>query len=300
MKIYDCFTFYNELDLLEIRLHELSEKVDYFVIVEADKTFTGIQKEFLIEKNINRYKKFKNQIIYIKLNLPKFNSAWEAEYFQRNAIIKGLKNCKDEDIIMISDVDEIPKLINFSFITNNKNKIIPLLFKINTIFNYSDKLIQKYKKSFFSLKKAYNKIVSAFISKNNYITFRQDMFFYYLNLYDSKWMGTTITNYFNLKNLFNSKIQTIRDVKDNAKSIINGGWHFSYLGNVAQIQIKLNSYAHQEYNTKEYNNYQTLLNKINKNIHLTSNKKLKLKKVGKNWPKHILKNLKKYGQYIKV
>lgn len=73
MKIYDCFTFFNELDLLELRLAELYNYVDYFVIVEADKTHSGKPKEFILEKNFSRYARWRNKIIHLKVKMPDFN-----------------------------------------------------------------------------------------------------------------------------------------------------------------------------------------------------------------------------------
>lgn len=112
MKIFDCFLFFNELEILELRLMTLSDVVDYFVLVEANKTFTDNKKDFLFEKNKNLYKKYLDKIIHIKVDnvplLDKSKNVWTIEEFQRNCIIRGLKNAKDEDRIIISDIDEIP------------------------------------------------------------------------------------------------------------------------------------------------------------------------------------------------
>ncbi len=109
-EIYDCFIFFNELDLLEIRLNELYHSVDRFVIVESVETFTGMQKPLYFKENQARYSRFLDKVIYIPLmerqNVP---SAWDREAFQRNQILRGLKGCHKDDIIMVSDVDEIPK-----------------------------------------------------------------------------------------------------------------------------------------------------------------------------------------------
>ena len=71
MKIFDCFCFLNELELLELRLMELYDTVDYFVISEANKTHAGNPKEFIFEKNKKRYKKYLDKIIYVKVtDLP--------------------------------------------------------------------------------------------------------------------------------------------------------------------------------------------------------------------------------------
>lgn len=107
--IYDCFTFFNELDLLEIRLNILDDVVDKFVLVEATKTFSNINKPLYFEENKERFKKFENKIIHIIVNdYPVYDTAWTYEYHQRNCIARGLTNCKENDVILISDLDEIP------------------------------------------------------------------------------------------------------------------------------------------------------------------------------------------------
>lgn len=110
--IIDCFTFFNELDLLEIRLHTLDSVVDYFVIVEANKTQTLKDKPFYFEDNMARFSEFLPKIIYVKVeNCPKENDhLWKMENFQRNQIKVGLErlNLSINDKIMISDLDEIP------------------------------------------------------------------------------------------------------------------------------------------------------------------------------------------------
>jgi len=107
--VYDCFTFFNELDLLEIRLNILSKVVDKFVLVEADRTFSNKKKSFYFEENKERYKQFSNKIIHIKImEYPEIKDAWDMEYYQRNQIACGLAGCSSDDIVLISDIDEIP------------------------------------------------------------------------------------------------------------------------------------------------------------------------------------------------
>ena len=108
-KIYDCFSFFNELDILEIRLNVLNDIVDKFVIVEAVKTHTGKDKPLYFLENKERFKNFEDKIIHIIVDdIPPLTSTWVLENYQRNCILRGLKDCKDNDIIMISDADEIP------------------------------------------------------------------------------------------------------------------------------------------------------------------------------------------------
>lgn len=111
MKLVDCFTFYNELDLLEMRLEEMYDIVDNFVIVEATKTFVGKEKKLFFENNKQRYEKYMDKIIHVIVeDMPNSDNPWTLEKFQRNAIDRGISkiNMEDEDIITICDVDEIP------------------------------------------------------------------------------------------------------------------------------------------------------------------------------------------------
>lgn len=129
-QIFDCFPFFNELEVLELRLMELSEIVDYFVLVEADKTHTGNKKGFIFEKNKDQFKKYLDKIIYIKVTdmpIPDPKNIWNAENFQRKAILRGLEGtAKKGDKIMVSDVDEIP---NPTAIIQNLDNPSRIVFK---------------------------------------------------------------------------------------------------------------------------------------------------------------------------
>jgi len=113
MKIYDCFTFFNELEILDLRLKELNNHVDYFVLVEATLTHTGKSKDLIFEKNKNKFSEYLDKIIHIKVDdLPNYNDfedIWVPENFQRNCITRGLINAEETDIIIVSDIDEIPR-----------------------------------------------------------------------------------------------------------------------------------------------------------------------------------------------
>ena len=115
MKIYDCFSYWDEDLLLELRLNILNDYVDFFIIVEGNKTWQNNPKK--LNFDIEKFNKFKNKIIYIPVkDLPDGDNPYLRENFQRNCIIRGLSNAKDNDLIIISDLDEIPnpkKIINF-------------------------------------------------------------------------------------------------------------------------------------------------------------------------------------------
>ena len=108
--IYDCFTFFNELDLLEIRLNVLKDVVDRFVLVEAEETHTGKKKPLYYRDNIHRFEEFRDKIIHVSIkSFPKGHDAWWNENYQRNAILQGLECARIDDVILVSDLDEIPR-----------------------------------------------------------------------------------------------------------------------------------------------------------------------------------------------
>ena len=147
-KIYDCFMYYDEAMLLEFRLNYLNKYVDKFVIVECGYSHNGKKKKFNFD--INNYKKFCEKIIYIKVNTKPKNllkikksdnqdmksekhiaNGYIWDHYQRNKISTALKKLDDNDIVIISDLDEIPKLENVKF-NNISNKLI--FFKQKILF----------------------------------------------------------------------------------------------------------------------------------------------------------------------
>ena len=105
--IYDCFSYWDEDLLLDLRLNILDNYADYFVIVEGNKTWQNNPKKLRFE--IDKFKKFKNKIIYVPVtDLPDGEDPYLRENYQRNAIVNGLNNANDNDLIIISDLDEIP------------------------------------------------------------------------------------------------------------------------------------------------------------------------------------------------
>jgi len=114
-EVYDCFTFFNELELLKVRLEELDPVVDHFVLVEARKSFTGNDKCLYFHENRKDFAKFKDKIIHLVIEeFPPPSGDqdadhWNRESYSRNYILNALKNCSEDDVIFISDLDEIPK-----------------------------------------------------------------------------------------------------------------------------------------------------------------------------------------------
>src|SRR3954469_17192036 len=121
--IYDCFTFYNELDLLEARLHEHGRFVDRFVIVEATTTFQGQPKPLWYAENAGRFAPFAARIEHIVVDFPprvrnrlalRRNQTWGREHYQRDQIALGLRHARRDDLILVSGVDEIISAAKFA------------------------------------------------------------------------------------------------------------------------------------------------------------------------------------------
>lgn len=207
MKVYDCFIFYNEIDLLEIRLNELDSIVDYFVLVEALKTHQNKPKELFFEKSKHeeRFKKFLHKIIHIIVAEDEFNNdSWHNERLQRAKIADGLNDATDEDAIIISDLDEIPshEAVQRAIQQNIKHCVFEQIIHyvhLNTPLSIDGNIIN---------------CGSVMIPKN-----------VFLNDTDSV-RGSS---------------------KHNLYHITNGGWHFSFLGNTDHIYSKLQNYAHTEF-----------------------------------------------------
>jgi beta-1,4-mannosyl-glycoprotein beta-1,4-N-acetylglucosaminyltransferase len=130
---YDCFPFFNELDILEIRLNTLDKHVDKFVLVEASKTQSLLDKPYFFEENKARYSKFLNKIIHVKVSDNPDLPGWVMENYQRNCITRGLVDCNGEDTILISDVDEIPNLNDIDM-SKLKNTIVSFDMSYHTFY----------------------------------------------------------------------------------------------------------------------------------------------------------------------
>jgi len=292
IKIYDCFTFYNELDLLEIRLNELDSVVDYFVIVEATKTQTGIDKPLYFDINKDRYTKFKHKIIHIIVrDMPDItkNSAWVLENHQRNQIIKGLNNCNLDDIIIISDLDEIPNKKDFPRIINLLTIPENIVDKIRNDFNvYIFKLLFKLNTPELSFKnKVIRKLYLLFEQVNpntRVIKLRQKWYYYYLNGdANHSAIDTRLLTYRTLITDLNSEAHNTRYMFFGHR--IESGWHFSYL---EDLKLKVNSIADSVDNTER--------------VTFITDKKMPVNivEIDKTFPEYIVNNQEKYKKYIKV
>ncbi len=230
MKIYDCFMYFDEEIVLETRLNYLAPYVDFFVIVESCYTHKGDKRD--LKFNIKNYKEFKDKIIYkIYDEIPnkieqvlvddnedtkyrKYTmNALYRENAQRNYINNGIKDAKENDLILISDVDEIPNLSNVNFSEINE-KII--LFK-QDMFYYK-----------FNLKLPETIWVGTKACKKKYFKSPQ----WLRNIKDRKYAPYRIDAFFSDYKYINVKL------------INNGGWHFTNIKSPEELEYKMKSYLH--------------------------------------------------------
>lgn len=286
MKIYDTFCFFNELDLLELRLNILDPYVDYFVISESSVTHTGVDKPYYFEENKERFSKFLHKIIHLKIedtpndfiNLPPVDSstpdgncvskihefiktqtkrfdrrtqiAYGRDFFQKECVRRGLINCNDDDIILFSDCDEIPN-----------PEILNLL--------------------------------PTFMSASKFFTFHQTGYYYYLNmLKEHNWKGTRMGRYKDLKDYSYNELRA-----EESFPLAIGGWHFSYMGGPEKVKHKIESFSAQEMNNSHV--IQSITNNINNGIDPFFRSQLTQVQIDETYPKFLLENLEKYGHMIK-
>ena len=213
-KVYDCFMFSHELDLLNLRLHELYDYVDYFVIVESNETHSGLPKPLYFRENQHLFEKFSDKIINVAIEgfpTPPSdqNPNWFRENFQRNQILTVLQSLdmKDDDCVMLSDVDELPDR--------------------NSVMN-----------------------VRHHVRRLQVITFRQRWFTWNFELEDpQEWPGTQVMLWSDFKK---TTPQKIRNGRYNVGVVSNEvrGWHLSWFGDNNSVHEKLKSFAHQEIGPK--------------------------------------------------
>ena len=241
--IYDCFTFFNELPLLELRLKILSPYVDKFVLVEMNQTFRGDSKPFFFEENCHLFSDFADKIICVHpKDIPIMHEerGWLLEYFQRNSIIKGLKDCKSDDIIMMSDLDEIP---NPDILKEMDKWIV----KPRWPYHFDAKIRywrRKVRGLWGDISWLYRKMTVLDALEKYAINLSLDVHHYFLNCRSlSKWSGTVIIRYRNLKKYSDdaNAMQTLRSIRTDIPYVDKAGWHFSYMGGKEAVKRKLAS-----------------------------------------------------------
>ena len=262
MSTYDCCIYFDDDLVLDLRLNILDKCVDYFVVVEGDTDHQGNKKK--LNFNIEKFSKFKHKIRYIVAkNFPKSNYTWDLEHFQRNTITKGLFDARENDLVIISDVDEIP---NPESISN---------FSIKNKYGIFEQKMYYYKLNIINADEVWygSKIcVKKFLKSPNWLRYK---------IKPKKYPFYRI------------------DKPKNAQILKNGGWHFSFLKSPKDISKKIQSYAHSEFNKNEYIDVKKIEEKIN-NLKDIFDRKINYEKVELNetYPRYILKNIDKFKNWI--
>jgi beta-1,4-mannosyl-glycoprotein beta-1,4-N-acetylglucosaminyltransferase len=281
--IYDCFNFFNELDILDLRLNTLNDVVDYFVIVESNVTHSGSNKPYYFWDNQHIFEKFLHKIINFHvedtpndfINLPlsddvvvneiysfianqtnRFDRNNQPDYgrdfFQKESVRRPLQNCSDSDIIMISDADEIPN---------------PKLLKDMSWYN-----------------------------PDQIYALNQTTYYYYLNVLKEKnWYGTKLSSYGTLKNL---SFNEVRGDLSLSEELPDGGWHFSFMGGKDMVKTKLLNYSARDMvNDKVLD---SLEHNITNNVDLFFRVGLlQTVEIDDSYPKYLVQNKDKYKHLIK-
>ena len=231
MTLYDCFLFYNEYDMLELRLKELYDTVDYFVIIEGTHTFVGTPKESNFEKYKERYEPYMKKIRYFYLpNLVDTSNAWNQEHKQRENIYHALKTlgAQPTDTVTNCDCDEIPRPEVLQSLRGIKHLVHLVLLEF------------WYNVETFNTRPCGSTCVSSFelVEQSYNGTYKTDDW----NFSNNRWRGGIGNN------------------------IPNAGWHFSYFGGVNKILEKITNAAHQECNTIENNNMNNIIECVSKKL----------------------------------
>ena len=230
MNIYDCFMYFDEDLLLDLRLNTLNKYVKKFVITEATYTHNGSKKK--LNFDINKFKKFRDKINYIVVDEQPSNilklvngeseerkkeklilNGMARDYFQREKLQNGLKDANDDDFIIISDLDEIPDLSSLDF-SKIKNKIIIFQQKM---FYYKFNLLYE----------DFNWFGSKAVRKKNFLS--------------PQWLRNIKSrNYpkWRLDTLFSKKKYS------NLYLVQDGGWHFTCIRTAEDLEKKLLNFAH--------------------------------------------------------
>ena len=258
--LIDSFLFFNETELVELRIKYLNKIVDYFVIVEANITHQGKKKDWNFSSILkNNLKEFSNKIQYHQLNIDpekikneeswiiddiKGDDAWRIENFQRNYIKMACKKFSNEDILIISDVDEIPSKQKLEFIKScNFKKIAPVVLEQH-LFH----------------------IDCNFLSLES-------------------WRGSIVTT-MQICNAFSP--HQFRRSRNRISHFIDSGWSFSSFGGPNKVKEKLESIAHKEFNNDKFKNVEHILNCQKTGADLF-HRKIQKRKIEKNFfPKDLL------------
>jgi beta-1,4-mannosyl-glycoprotein beta-1,4-N-acetylglucosaminyltransferase len=285
MSVYCAFQFFNEFEILKLKMEELWDVVDYFIVSESDHTHSGLPKEFNFLTNYGYFSKYHKKIIWQGImNTPsdynnlKYNSdhiyngiidklnnqthwnksveSYGRDSFEKESLIRPLTNCKDYDIIILGDCDEIPKAKTLKEIIDN--------FESDKIYHM-----------------------------------QHDFYWYYMNiLKDESWYGNIVCSYKTFKE------NSFCEMRQNKQGIFidSGGWHFTYMGGVDKIKKKIESWGEQSLNLPYVkDNIEKNLNDFilsGRDLFFRPAKFTKVPVEYKTHPKYLVDNQEEYRNFI--
>lgn len=234
-RTFDCFTFFNERKLLQLRVALLRDAVDYFVVVEANRTFTGKDKAWHFKPE--DYDVPSAKFIYVQVeDMPgSAADAWANERHQRNAILRGLGSAADNDLIHVSDVDEIPDPRVFD---EYKSWWIMAALEQRLFYYHWNKLVL------------------------------------YEDGRPVCWTGAKLTTFRHLRSFWKNP-ENLRKKAPGSRSLLNrirfrasaaslkdAGWHWSYIMTPEEMSLKIKSFSHTEFSKAEFSDVRQIQSRI--------------------------------------
>ena len=272
MKVFDCFTFHNEFDILELRLAELWDTVDYFVIAEANITHQNKPKDFYLKNNWERFSRYHNKIRLISIeDMPNSPDSWVNERFQRRQLSRGLYDLAADDIVIVSDCDEVPRAEAIRAVKEDSNQ------------NNYDRYVLCVPLFYFRLNYL---MISPHTKQNNIAVAR----------------GRIFTDPQKERELTFYTDSYPPHFSDDSRCFIeHGGWHFTYFGQRDFAKTKLQSFAHAESNIPKYTENIDIDFMIENKVGFSkfdSNERFEYVAVDDYFPDTVLNNLEKYQPMI--
>ena len=280
--VVDSFMIFNELDMLEIRLNILNPYVDKFVITEATQTQMGHPKPMYFQNNKERFKKFEEKIVYnpIDMGSLSFPDQWHREQYQKNCCIYGIEKTgvSDNDIVMFSDLDEIPNPITLQQIIDD--------FDPERIYHFAQDMFYFYLN--------YKNIDGSLLAACGDFP----------GVTDTKWLGSKLCSYKTLREFTCDGIRNKPAINENAVRVPDGGWHFTYMGGSGtpvqeRIKEKLGAFSHSEFNKwRFYNKAWIKLSILLGRDLLGRNARFKKVPLDDTYPEWLRENASKYPHLI--
>ncbi|MCR9056955.1 MAG: hypothetical protein NXI02_06450 [Rhodobacteraceae bacterium] len=241
MMLYDCFVFHNEFDLLEIRLREMGDSVDRFVLVEADQTQRGSPKPFYFDENRDRFAPWADKIIDLQVRFPdqlppalgvyknRRKKDWERENYQRNCISRALESCDPDDLVLLSDVDEIVRA--------------PILAKVMAERLFRGRLLvfeqSLHKHHLDRIVPGKTWLLGSRMIEKKYLTTPQQLRRTKARMTKKPYVPDFATQPF-----LRIRNNNLSGIGRPVKIIPDAGWHFSSMGGLEAFRTKLDSVVH--------------------------------------------------------